>query len=519
VYLNISKRVHLCPYLLIFLFAEKPEPWPETFKECEKQVSVLMEDVFERTGPLRNRQALSLMIEELVLEGQGAQLLSLFVTHVDCRVAKILSCIYGALSPDLAFLHTVADGWTSFRRALHLVLQVFAFLEQHFVAYSNEGSLIDVSEALWLSRQNELGKDFEASLVNALLRAIELHRTGDVAWQDDIRTVTSMLSSLGVYHDLFERRFLEASAEFYARESAELSVALTVGEYSSYAERRLREEDARASAFLSEASREPLLDLVRHHLVGEQVDVLSAVPSLRQLAETRQTAQLGRLYTLMSQVGQLDLLRLRFVDAVRESGCELLRQLRESANSAEKKDRELKGREFTTQLFALKDSHDLAWMQAFNRNPQFSLGIKEAWEKFLNQDVESSRKITRFLAKRCDCLLRETKSAEDLEKEMAKVMVIFRYLDGKDYFEEFYRTDLCKRLLTRKSASDDAEKAMVKQLKDECGQQYTHKMESMFNDVHLSRQTMALFNAVRLHPFSKHRFTQFFCRGLGSRFP
>ncbi|KFH01910.1 cullin family protein [Toxoplasma gondii VAND] len=300
---------------------------------------------------------------------------------------------------------------------------------------------------------------------------------------------------LQVYHDLFERRFLEASAEFYARESAELSVALTVGEYSSYAERRLREEDARASAFLSEASREPLLDLVRHHLVGEQVDVLSAVPSLRQLAETRQTAQLGRLYTLMSQVGQLDLLRLRFVDAVRESGCELLRQLRESANSAEKKDRELKGREFTTQLFALKDSHDLAWMQAFNRNPQFSLGIKEAWEKFLNQDVESSRKITRFLAKRCDCLLRETKSAEDLEKEMAKVMVIFRYLDGKDYFEEFYRTDLCKRLLTRKSASDDAEKAMVKQLKDECGQQYTHKMESMFNDVHLSRQTMALFNA------------------------
>nr|CEL70222.1 TPA: cullin homog, putative [Neospora caninum Liverpool] len=474
----------------------EPQPWPETFKECEKQVSALMGDVFEERRPLRNRHALSLMVEELVLQGHGPQLFSLFVSEIDSRISNILSRIYASLSPDLTFLHAIAEGWAAFRRALHVILQVFSYLERHYVAYSSEVSLVDVSESLWLNQQKCLGQQFEAVLLHTLLQAIQLHRSGDTTREHDVQVVTNMLSSLGIYHDIFEQRFLEASAEFYTKESAELSSALSVDAYSSHAERRLREEDGRASLFLVEASRQPLLDLVRFHLIGQHVDVLSAVPSLRSLAEARKTAELGRLYTLLSQVDKLDVLRLRFVEAVRDSGLHLLAQLQEPSEAEKKDGKELKGKEFTAQLFALKDAHEAAWFFAFNRNPQFSLGIKEAWEKFLNHDVEASRKVTRFLAKRCDSLLRETKSAgEDIEAELANVMVIFRYLDCKDYFEEFYRTDLCKRLLTGKSASDDAEKAMVQKLKDECGQQYTHKMESMFKDVHLSRQTMALFNA------------------------
>lgn len=40
-----------------------------------------------------------------------------------------------------------------------------------------------------------------------------------------------------------------------------------------------------------------------------------------------------------------------------------------------------------------------------------------------------------------------------------------RYLQGKDVFEAFYKKDLAKRLLLAKSASADAEKAMIAKLR------------------------------------------------------
>lgn len=61
-------------------------------------------------------------------------------------------------------------------------------------------------------------------------------------------------------------------------------------------------------------------------------------------------------------------------------------------------------------------------------------------------------------------------------------------------FEAFYKKDLAKRLLLGKSASTDAEKAMISKLKAECGAQFTNKLEGMFKDVDLSHDIMGSFH-------------------------
>ena len=48
---------------------------------------------------------------------------------------------------------------------------------------------------------------------------------------------------------------------------------------------------------------------------------------------------------------------------------------------------------------------------------------------------------------------------------------------------------LAKRLLSAKSASEEATKDMVSLLKAECGYQFTSKLEGMFNDMRISRDT------------------------------
>jgi hypothetical protein len=59
-------------------------------------------------------------------------------------------------------------------------------------------------------------------------------------------------------------------------------------------------------------------------------------------------------------------------------------------------------------------------------------------------------------------------SEEELEGTLDKVLVLFRFIQGKDVFEAFYKKDLAKRLLLGKSASIDAEKSMISKVLSSC---------------------------------------------------
>lgn len=54
---------------------------------------------------------------------------------------------------------------------------------------------------------------------------------------------------------------------------------------------------------------------------------------------------------------------------------------------------------------------------------------------------------------------------EEVENNLDRVMTLFRYINGKDVFEAFYKKDLAKRLLLNKSASFDTERSMISKLK------------------------------------------------------
>jgi len=87
---------------------------------------------------------------------------------------------------------------------------------------------------------------------------------------------------------------------------------------------------------------------------------------------------------------------------------------------------------------------------------------------------------------------------DELETLLDRLMVLFRYIHGKDVFEAFYKKDLAKRLLLGKSASSDMERAMIQKLKTECGPGFTNKLEGMFKDMELSKDILVGFKAVRV---------------------
>lgn len=100
-----------------------------------------------------------------------------------------------------------------------------------------------------------------------------------------------------------------------------------------------------------------------------------------------------------------------------------------------------------------------------------------------------------LISRYVDRKLRGEKGVTDLEVEsnLEKVIKFFQYLQGKDVFEAFYKKFLAKRLLLGKSSNFDNENMMISKLKTECGVEFTAKLEGMFTDIGLSRDTMLAY--------------------------
>merc|ERR1719219_1041931 len=149
-------------------------------------------------------------------------------------------------------------------------------------------------------------------------------------------------------------------------------------------------------------------------------------------------------------------------------------------------------------LLELKDKYDCFLRSSFDNDRFFKQTIAGDFEHFLNLSKRSPEYLSLFID---DKLKKGVKGLSDAEVEsvLDKSMILFRFLQEKDAFEEYYKRHLARRLLNQKSASDDSEKMMISKLKSECGCQFTSKLEGMFKDMTLSNSINEEFKGYLLN--------------------
>ena len=166
-------------------------------------------------------------------------------------------------------------------------------------------------------------------------------------------------------------------------------------------------------------------------------------------------------------------------------------------------DREHDG-EMVERLLAFQRQVRHVLAECFERNEALTHGLRDTFEAFINT---RENKPAELLAKYLDGVQRagnRAMSDEQLEATMDDVLTLFRYTHDKDMFEEFYKRCFAKRLLLNRSASSDAERAMLVKLKEECGPDFTAKLETMLKDVEVSEDLMGAFagqHAAEAQPF------------------
>ena len=152
-----------------------------------------------------------------------------------------------------------------------------------------------------------------------------------------------------------------------------------------------------------------------------------------------------------------------------------------------------KDKDMVQDLLDFKDRVDHVIEVCFQRSEKFINLMKESFESFISK---RPNKPAELIAKHVDSKLRagnKEATDEELERILDKIMILFRFIHGKDVFEAFYKKDWAKRLLVGKSASVDAEKSMLSKLKHECGAAFASKLEGMFKDMELSKDIIVHF--------------------------
>ncbi|XP_057278295.1 cullin-4A isoform X2 [Pezoporus wallicus] len=381
---------------------------------------------------------------------------------------------------SLLFLKKINKCWQDHCRQMILIRSIFLFLDRTYVLQNSMlPSIWDMG--LELFRNHVISdKQVQNKAIDGILLLIEQERNGEAVDRSLLRSLLSMLSDLQVYKESFEQRFLEETNCLYAAEGQRLMQEREVPEYLHHVNKRLEEEGDRVITYLDHSTQKPLIACVEKQLLGEHLTAILQ-KGLDNLLDENRISDLTQTYQLFSRVkGGQQILLQHWSEYIKNFGTTIV------VNPEKDKD-------MVQELLDFKDKVDHIIEVCFQKNEKFINLMKESFETFINK---RPNKPAELIAKYVDSKLRagnKEATDEELERILDKIMIIFRFIHGKDVFEAFYKKDLAKRLLVGKSASVDAEKSMLSKLKHECGAAFTSKLEGMFKDMELSKDVMVQF--------------------------
>lgn len=466
--------------LVIKNFKDKPK-LPENYTdETWQKLKEAVEAIQNSTSIKYNLEELYQAVENLCSYKISAnlykQLRQICEDHIKAQIHQFRE---DSLDSVL-FLKKIDKCWQDHCRQMIMIRSIFLFLDRTYVLQNSMlPSIWDMG--LELFRTHIISdQKVQNKTIDGILLLIERERNGEAIDRSLLRSLLSMLSDLQIYQDSFEHRFLEETNRLYAAEGQRLMQEREVPEYLHHVNKRLEEEADRIITYLDQSTQKPLIATVEKQLLGEHLTAILQ-KGLNHLLDENRIQDLSLLYQLFSRVKN-------GVQALLQQWIEYIKAFGSTIVINPEKDKTM-----VQELLDFKDKVDHIIDICFLKNEKFVNAMKEAFETFINK---RPNKPAELIAKYVDSKLRagnKEATDEELEKMLDKIMIIFRFIYGKDVFEAFYKKDLAKRLLVGKSASVDAEKSMLSKLKHECGAAFTSKLEGMFKDMELSKDIMIQF--------------------------
>ncbi|KAL9260269.1 Cullin-1-like protein [Drosera capensis] len=405
---------------------------------------------------------------------------------------------------DEFMLRELVKRWQNHKVMVRWLSRFFHYLDRYFIARRSLPPLNEVGLACFRSL---VYTELNVKVRDAVISLIDQEREGEQIDRALLKNVLDIFVEIGMgqmeyYENDFEADMLKDTAAYYSRKASNWILEDSCPDYLLKAEECLRREKERVSHYLHSSSEPKLLEKVQHELLSVYATQLleKEHSGCHALLRDDKVQDLSRMYRLFSKIPKgLDPVSAIFKQHVTAEGTALVKQAEDAATNKKADKKDLVGMQeqvFVRKVIELHDKYMAYVNDCFANHTLFHKALKEAFEIFCNKGVAGSSS-AELLATFCDNILKkggsEKLSDEAIEEALEKVVKLLAYISDKDLFAEFYRKKLARRLLFEKSANDDHERSILTKLKQQCGGQFTSKMEGMVTDLTLARENQTNF--------------------------
>lgn len=509
---------------------------PDQFDEIWSVLKHAIDQVHAHNAGSLSFEALYRYSYNLVVSRYGPQLYrnvsATLEEHLSTQTARLTAV--DETFDDLSFLRELVDFYEDYKTTAKIIADIFMYLDRTYCRPQRRIPLyllaIDHFRVHLLSRHRILQRMIDAMLAHILRDRQRNPDSPNLDYEFDARLMKRLILMLTqadpqvtyhtgqgsehlqdspdkircdgrFYRTVFEDPFLRATVDFFSAESQEAITILPLSEFVCKAEVRFRQEEDRARLFL-DSSTFPLLQdrLVMTWVVPHAATlIMSPTKGCAVMFNEKCDTELRQLYMFLSRAPTtLAEMRAVMETYIVNAVDTLLRDNRMPGHSLF----------IVTELLQLKIRFFYLVHTAFFGDPEFLRTLQTAFKTSMNRDS----RVAQYLSLSLDSLLRKQYdrwesshnfSTRPLEQDTGDVasdsrsldtlfsdhISLFRFLEDKDIFENFYRGHLAKRLLCSRSVdSDEAEQKLINYLKSECGHAYTFKIEGMLRDVASSKK-------------------------------
>ncbi|AQK95115.1 Cullin-1 [Zea mays] len=401
---------------------------------------------------------------------------------------------------DEFMLRELVQRWSNHKVMVRWLSRFFHYLDRYFIS---RRSLTPLKEVGLTCFRELIYQEIKGQVKDAVIALIDKEREGEQIDRGLLKNVLDIFVEIGLgqmecYENDFEDFLLKDTTEYYSVKAQSWILEDSCPDYMIKAEECLKREKERVGHYLHISSEQKLLEKVQNELLAQY-----ATPLLEKehsgcsaLLRDDKVEDLSRMYRLFSKISRgLEPISNMFKTHVTNEGTALVKQAEDSASNK---------KVFVWKIIELHDKYVAYVTECFQGHTLFHKALKEAFEVFCNKGVSGSSS-AELLATFCDNILKkgcsEKLSDEAIEDALEKVVRMLAYISDKDLFAEFYRKKLARRLLFDKSANDEHERSILTKLKQQCGGQFTSKMEGMVTDLTVARDHQTKFEEfVAGHP-------------------
>ncbi|CAG7867651.1 unnamed protein product [Brassica rapa] len=344
----------------------------------------------------------------------------------------------------------------------------------------------------------EINPESRVAVVNMIMEEREgvaidsdlLKKVLDIYMQSGIGTVQ-------VYEEHFEDFFLQQTASYYSHKASSWIQEYSCPEYMMKCEESLEKEKERVTRYLHSSTEPKLVEIMQNQLLflGAKQFLDKGQSGCGALLRDDKKDDLSRMYRLYHAIPQVlepvaDVFRLH----IATEGSVLIKEAEDSATSGIVEEQVL-----VRKIIDLHDKYMAYVTDCFQNHTLFHKALKEAFEIFCNKKV-AGKPSAELLATFLYNLFKKAandKSNDDsaLESTIYNVVKLIVYISDRDLFAELYRKKLARWLLSGQSGGGGHEMLILK-LKKQFGNLFTKKMETMVNDMELTKDIQRLYMGV-----------------------